>query len=98
MGRLSPGRLMTLIVLSLATRLAAQTPPAASQPSPTRQLAEQQRVIRERMQRLEDKMFQLSKVLAKTEPKQAERLQDAFREARARLLQNRMDGVANMLE
>jgi len=89
--------LSILAVAVLTPSVIAQSPPS-TQSAAADTLSDQQRIIADRMSRVEDKMFQLSKVLQKTDPKQAERLTEAFRESRSRLLRSRMDEVAKLLE
>lgn len=76
----------------------AQNNTPTSRPADRTALSEQQRLILDRMARLEDKMFQLSQTLARTDPAQAERLTDAFRAARDKLVRQRMDEVAGLLD
>lgn len=89
-----------LRLLAWALITAAPLGAFAQDPGPTSRaaLSEQQRLILDRMARLEDKMFQLSQTLARTDPAQAERLTEAFRAARDKLVRQRMEEVAGMLD
>jgi hypothetical protein len=85
-----------------AAPLPGQTPPAApsepgAAPSPS-SLSEQQRVVRDRLQRLESRMLQLSRLLAETEPEKAERLRDALDYMGSHRLKARLEQLGRLLE
>ncbi len=66
----------------------------ASRPS----LSERQRVVRDRVQRLESSMLKLSRLLAEREPEKAERLRDALKYAGSRRIKARFEELTELLE
>jgi hypothetical protein len=61
-------------------------------------LAERQRLVRDRLQRLESSMLKLSGLLAESEPAKAERLRDALRLAGSRRIKERIKQLTTLLE
>ena len=61
-------------------------------------LWERQRAIRDRVQRLESSMLNLSRLLAESEPEKAERLRDALEYAGSHRIKSRLQSLTEMLE
>ena len=70
---------------------AGDTPDATS-------LLQRQRAIRDRMQRLEGRMLQLSQLLSENEPEKAERLRDALELVGARRIKARFRELTELIE
>lgn len=71
----------------------SQTPSSTSQPT----LSDRQLLVRDRVSRLEDRMFQLSQALRKTEPEKAQRLIEALGALRGDMLRDKMEEIAKKL-
>ncbi|MFO0974091.1 MAG: hypothetical protein U1A27_11745 [Phycisphaerae bacterium] len=67
--------------------------PAATQPAGVERIADEQGVILSRLERLEDRLFQLSEALKKSEPEHAARLLDALSTGRTMLLRPRIEHI-----
>ncbi|MGE0481140.1 MAG: hypothetical protein AB7Q17_11775 [Phycisphaerae bacterium] len=97
--------LALLTVLVGAFVVIGQTSPPASAPAatddptpkPPASLAAKQQTIRERIQRLESRMLQLSALLAESEPEQAERLRDALDRTGERRVKHRVEQLIALL-
>jgi len=74
----------------------ADGPPVEAE-TPTNVLSERQAIIRDRVSRLEDRMFQLSLALQQAEPEKAAQLREALGAARGMLLRQRMEEIAREL-
>lgn len=93
----------------LALVVSATAPPALGQPSPDVEpeagaaptkpsLSERQRVVRDRVQRLESTMLKLSRLLAESEPEKAERLREALDYTGSRRIKARVEKLTELLE
>lgn len=61
-------------------------------------LPDRQAVVRDRVRRFEDRMFELSRVLRKTEPERAAKLLDALGASRSMQIRQKMDGIVEDLQ
>jgi hypothetical protein len=61
-------------------------------------LTERQRIVQQRVARLEDRMFQLSQVLRKTDPDKAGQMMQSLSAARGLLIRQRMDQIIEQLD
>lgn len=97
--KVASSAILTVLVSGLVIGTAAAQV-ASSRPTsvPTASLAERQEAIRERVQRLENTMVQLAKVLAETEPAQSERLRDALDRSGDRQIKRRVAALAEKLK
>lgn len=100
--KLSDGALVALIVTLWGASAAAWgQPPLAAEPesarAPTLSLSERQRMIRDRVQLLESRMLELSRLLAESEPAKAERLRDGLRFAGSRRIKTRLERLTQLL-
>jgi hypothetical protein len=98
---LLPGCLGFLLPFCLSTMVLVS--PASAQPGDTmvektEPLAAKQQMIRDRLKRLEDRMFQLREQLLKTEPDNAERLGRALERAGELGLEARLDEIIRLLQ
>ncbi len=64
---------------------------------PLERLADRQGIIKARLARLEDRLFQLSQALARSEPDRSARLLDALSQSRHLLLRQRIDDIIREL-
>jgi len=74
------------------------TPPDAERKVSPASLAERQRLIRDRVQRLESSMLKLSSLLAESEPAKAERLRDALKHVGSHRIKARLEELSQLLE
>lgn len=74
-----------------------QEPGADAKPTEST-LSERQRVIRDRIQRLESSMLKLSRLLAESEPAKAERLRDALKYTGSRRIKARVERLTELLQ
>ncbi|GMU84725.1 MAG: hypothetical protein AMXMBFR47_45940 [Planctomycetota bacterium] len=93
-GFRNPGSRLRLIAVGLALLLAGA---AAGQTPASLSLAERQRSILTRVQRLEDIMLKLSKSLEAREPEKAERLRSALEQAGKSQLKSRLETLVALL-
>lgn len=94
--RVAALKYVSMAVLVIACERAGSAEPrAASQPSnrPGDRLADEQAIVLSRLTRLEDRLYQLSQVLQKTEPEHAARLLDALSTGRNMLLRQRAQRI-----
>ncbi|MCG8404006.1 MAG: hypothetical protein MI923_02290 [Phycisphaerales bacterium] len=61
-------------------------------------LADREAIVRDRVSRLEDRMFQLSQALRKAEPDKAGRLLEGLGDLRSRLVREQLDEIIQKLE
>lgn len=61
-------------------------------------LADRERIVRDRISRLEDRMFQLSQALRKAEPEQASRLLEGLGDLRSRQVIEQIDEIIQKLQ
>jgi len=88
-----------MLVVASAGALAAESDASAlGATSPQDPLAAKQRIVRDRMAQLEDRMFRLTERLAASEPAQAERVREALQRARALLVRQDMGETIALLE
>ena len=93
-------RIFTIFLWALCAPLVlqAQVPEADAQPlSAGATLADRQMLVRDRVNRLEDRMFQLSQVLSKTEPENAGRLMDGLSALRGKQIAGQLDQIIQRL-
>lgn len=98
--RMSPqfSRLVLAAVLLTGSAVLRPSRPAcAAEDSTEPSLAERQRIVEERVGRLEDRMFQLSRVLRKSEPEKAAQLLQSLSAARGLLVRQRMQEIIKRL-
>ncbi len=111
---MSPGVSMKTANVGLASRFVlcallvtsgAQAPIALAQSEvegenkkPGHLLAERQAIVRDRVERLEDRMFQLAQALQKAEPKKAGRLMEGLGALRGRLIREQVGDIVEMLK
>lgn len=81
-----------------APQPAATEAPASAPVATPEVLAARQRAVRERMARLENRMLELSRLLAETEPEKAERLRDTLEQVGRRQLRTRLEKLSALLE
>ncbi len=86
------------LALVPAARTSAQDKPGETPPAAKPTLAERQRIVEDRIGRLEDRMFQLSQALRKAEPDKAGQLIQSLSAARGMLLRQRMVEIALKLD
>lgn len=88
-----------LVMSQLARAQEASPAPPESSPDAARldPLTERQAVVRDRLLRLEEKMFELSKALEKAEPQNAARLREALTASRSRELRQKFDAIIELL-
>ena len=98
--RPSRAALVGLMVALWAVASAAlgQVPSDAGAGTGDAPLSERQRVVRERLQRLESNMLKLSRLLAETEPEKAERLRDALDYIGGHRLKTQLEELGRLLE
>lgn len=92
------GAACVLLAISLlfAASAAAQTPPSPSNANLS--LAERQRDVLARVQRLESTMLKLTKLLAESEPEKAERLRDALNLSGKQRIKSRVEALTQLLK
>lgn len=73
----------------------AQSDAASPTPSSPGSIADHQLIIRDRVERLEDRMFELSKVLRKMEPDRAQRLLETLGAARSLGVRRKMEEIVD---
>lgn len=87
---------------AVALLLNVWTPPpanaqSADQAAATQPLVERQKLIQDRLQRLEETMIKLSRALAESEPEKSERLRETLDEAGRRRLKARIAHLVDLL-
>jgi hypothetical protein len=95
-----------ILVLGFVAAAHAQTPSPtpesgaapASPETPATKLEEQQAAIRERVLRLEDRLFQLNQAIRKSEPEKAARLLETLGASRSLMVRQKMDEIIKKLE
>lgn len=88
------------VALALSLLLGAHVAAAQSAPAPSSAnvpLADRQREILGRVQRLESTMLKLTKLLAESEPEKAERLKDALNLAGKQRIKSRVEALTQLL-
>jgi len=92
-------RLMTtLLACALAApALVIGQPPPASAPRGPGHVLERQQALRDRIQRLENRMLELSRLLAEREPAKAERLRDGLEHAGRQQIRTRIEKLIELL-
>ncbi len=93
-GRLA--RVILAVCLTLISMLGSARADDAAQ-SPPKPLPTKQEIIRDRFQRLEDRMFRLRQQLSQTEPDNADRLGRALERAGGLGLAERLDEISRIL-
>lgn len=83
--------------VSLALPVIGQTSRPASVPADDAPLPQRQQAIRDRIQRLESRMLQLSQLLVESEPDKAERLRDALDRTGERQVNRRIEALVALL-
>lgn len=76
----------------------AQKPEPAAGESPGDPLPDRQSVVRDRIRRFEDRMFELSRVLRKVEPDRAAKLLDALGASRSLRIRQKLDDIVDKLK
>lgn len=90
---------MLLTCVMLSASVVAQTAPTSQPDSDdATSLVERQRIIKDRVARLEDRMFQLSQALRKSDPEKAAQLMQSLSATRGLLVRQKMDEIAKKLE
>lgn len=89
---------VALLILARPAPLSGQQSTSAPATGEQIGIIEQQRVIRDRVARLEDRMFQLSQALRKSDPEKGAQLMQSLGAARGMLLRQRMEEIAKNLE
>lgn len=89
---------VALLILACPAPLSGQQPTSAPATGDQIGIVEQQRVIKDRVARLEDRMFQLSQALRKSDPEKGAQLMQSLGAARGMLLRQRMEEIAKNLE
>ena len=87
-----------LVGLVLLTGLIGRAEGQAPDGDPRNPLASKQDIVRDRVGRLEDRMFQLAEMLGKSEPEHAEKLIAALQKSRELALRGDMGAVVKLLE
>lgn len=83
----------------LATSALAQQQPAGPDPgSKSLSLEERQDIIKDRVTRLEDRMFQLSQAIKKSEPEKAGQLMQSLGAARGMMIRAKMEEITKKIE
>ncbi len=95
-----PGRIAVLgrfasvvLALSVISEARAQSDAAPVTPSSPDSVADHQLIIRDRVERLEDRLFELSQVLRKMEPDRAQRLLETLGAARSLGVRRKMEDI-----
>src|SRR5262245_13596754 len=83
------------LLIGAAASTAQTHPPPSSANAP---LADRQREILTRVQRLESTMLKLTKLLAESEPEKAERLQDALNLSGKQRIKARVESLTELLK
>lgn len=93
-----------LLLIPVVAHAAPDPKPDPSQPvdpkkdsSPAEALADRQAVVRDRVSRLEDRMFQLSQALRKSDPDKAGRLLESLGALRGKGIRQRIDEIVDKL-
>jgi hypothetical protein len=89
-----------VLVFGAGSLLAAQDAESSNQkqrPSAGAALADRESIIRDRVSRLEDRMFQLSQALRKSEPEKAQRLIDGLSALRGSRMRERVERIVEKL-
>ena len=89
--------MLVACLMSPAT-LSAQSPTTQPAGDDGLTLIERQRVIKDRVARLEDRMFQLSQALRKSDPDKAAQLMQSLSAARGLLVRQKMEEIAEKIE
>lgn len=83
----------------VAPRVFAQDEAATTAPAVDEsRLSDRQIILRDRMTRLEDRMYQLSQAIARSEPEKSAQLLQSLGAARGMLLRQRMEEIARKLD
>lgn len=82
---------------ALCSPVIGQTTKPASAPTDDTPLPQRQQAIRDRIQRLESRMLQLSQLLVESEPDKAERLRDALERTGERQVNRRIEQLVALL-
>lgn len=86
-------------LLLVATTAIAQQPAAGPDPgSKSLSLEERQDIIKDRVTRLEDRMFQLSQAIKKSEPEKAGQLMQSLGAARGMMIRAKMEEITKKIE
>lgn len=103
-----PARSMALTIFFVALAVACLAIPAPlraqqAEPQPDHgsrklSLSERQAIIRDRVARLEDRMFQLSQAIRKSEPEKAAQLLESLGAARGMMIRQQMEEIIRKLE
>ncbi len=96
-------RTLLLVLMSTfvwaATSAYSQQPAAEPDPGSKKlSLPERQAIIRDRVARLEDRMFQLSQAIRKAEPEKAEQLLESLGAARGMMVRQKMEEIVRKLD
>jgi hypothetical protein len=96
------GAMVTCAAAVLVSTLPGMANPTTSSPSESPDvsgnLSDRQAVVRDRVARLEDRMFQISQALKKAEPEKAAQLIQAIGTSRSLLVRQKMDEIAKKLQ
>ena len=84
--------------LALSPCVIGQTPPSENAPQSDTPLDQKQAAIRDRVQRLENRMLELSRMLAEREPTKSERLRDGLSLAGKQRVRERVETLITLLK
>lgn len=85
------------VAFAVASATFAQQPPAGAGAGAGSPLPDSQEVVRDRVTRLEDRLFQLSQALKKAEPEKAARLLDSLGASRSLLVRQKIEEIVAKL-